>query len=118
MKTRIKKTGDTIVIRMEGKLGHEEQEPFRTNLSKLAFHSQKDEAPLKFIFDLENLEFVGSTGISSFIQILKEFNGDIPTKPRYCNVSSEFQKIIKAFDQNNLFEFYDDQEIAKKSFDH
>jgi hypothetical protein len=32
-------------------------------------------------------------------------------------VKSEFQKVIKAFDESNAFEFYDNEERAKKSYD-
>lgn len=116
MKTHIKKTGDTIVVVMDGRLDFETYVPLREDLSKIIDHSQKDSVPKKIIFNLDKLEFVGSSGISSFVQTLKEFNASSPTKPRYCHVKSEFKRIIKAFDDEDQFEFYENEDRAKKSF--
>jgi len=117
MKTRIKQTGDTTIIAMDGKLNHEIQEPLRRELQKLAQQNLKTDSVAKIIFDFENLEFVGSSGISSFVQTLKEFSHRLPNKPRYCHVRSEFQKFMKALDENDLFEFYETEERAKNAFD-
>ena len=117
MKTKIQKNGDTIVVTMDGKLDFETYVPLREDLSKLMSTPPTDCVPKKIIFNLEKLEFVGSSGISSFVQTLKEFNANSPMKPRYCHVKSEFRKIIKAFDEADLFEFYDTEDRAKKSFD-
>jgi anti-anti-sigma factor len=117
MKTQIKKNGDTIVVSMEGRLDFETHLPLREDLNKIMRQAQTDTTPKKIIFDLENLEFVGSSGISSFVQTLREFNASVDTKPRYCNVKSEFRRVIKAFDESDLFEFYDNEERARKSFE-
>ncbi len=117
MKTLIKKKGDTIVVSMDGRLDFETYVPLREHLFNMIQENRTDSTPKKIIFDLENLEFVGSSGISSFIQILKDFNANSPMKPRYCNVRSEFKKIIKAFDEAELFEFYENEDRARKSFD-
>jgi anti-anti-sigma factor len=117
MKTRIKKTGDTVVVSMDGLLDFNTFVPLREDLAKLLNANKTDSIAKKIIFDLENLEFVGSCGISSFIQTLKEFNSNAPTKPIYCNVKSEFRRIIKAFDEENLFEFNQHEERGRKRID-
>lgn len=117
MKTQIKKDGDTIVVSMNGRLDFETAVPLREDLSKLMRQAKTDTVPKKIIFNLEKLDFVGSSGISSFVQTLKEFNTTAPTKPRYCHVKSEFQKVIRAFDESDAFEFYENEDRAKKSFD-
>lgn len=119
MKTSIKKNKETIVVNLQGKLDFETHLPLRDNLFRLIKESQTDSIPKKIIFDLENLEFVGSSGISPFIQLLKDFNASAPSKPVYCNVKSEFQKIIRAFDETNQFEFADQSgpTIARKVYD-
>ena len=117
MKTQIKKNGDTIVISMDGRLDFGVHVPLREDLSKLIHPALEDAVAKKIIFNFEKLEFVGSSGISSFVQILKEFNANAPMKPRYCNVRSEFKRIIKAFDESDLFEFYENEDRARKSFD-
>ncbi len=117
MKTQIKKNGDTMVIAMGGKLDFDVNEPLRNDLSKLIQQSKTDSVPKKIIFDLQELEFVGSCGISSFVQTLRDFSHRAPVKPRYCNVRSEFKKVMQAFDEESAFEFFENEEGARKSFD-
>ena len=117
MKTEIKKEGDTIVVLVNGYLDFENQVPLREHLIKLATQNKVAHVPKKVIFNLENLEFVGSSGISAFIQTLKEFDACTDSRPRYCHVKSEFQKLMKAFDDANIFEFYSDEGHARDSFD-
>jgi len=124
MKTKVTKMGDTVVVTLDGRLDYEMQEPLKNDLNKLIRQTKaagiphgSDASPRKIIFNLENLQFVGSSGISSFIQTLKEFNLRAPSKPRYCNVASEFKKIIKAFDEEAQFEFFESEERARKSFE-
>jgi len=116
MKTQIKKNGDTIVVTVLGKLDYESQQPFKEDLRKIIRESKTDTVPSKVIFNLEKLEFVGSSGISNFVQTLKEFNDRSQSKPRYCHVRSEFQKIIRAFDESDAFDFYDTEERARSNF--
>ena len=117
MKTEIKKNGDTIVVSMNGRLDFETSIPLREDLGKILRGAKTDTAAKKIIFSFENLEFVGSSGISSFVQTLKDFNANSPLKPRYCNVGSEFQRVIKAFDEEQGFDFYDNEERARRSFE-
>jgi anti-anti-sigma factor len=117
MKTQVKKIGDTLIVSMDGKLDFETSMPLREELSKVIRETRTDSSPKKIIFNLEKLDFVGSSGISNFVQTLREFNQASPIKPRYCHVKSEFQKVIKAFDESDAFQFYDNEDRAKKSFD-
>ncbi len=117
MKTQIKKIGDTVVVSMGGRLDYEMQEPLRQDLTRLIQGSKKDTSPQKIIFNFENLEFVGSSGISSFVQTLKDFNIRSSMKPRYCNVGSEFRRVMKALDEGGIFDFYDNEDRARQSFD-
>lgn len=114
MKTQIKRNGDTVVVSIDGKIDYETQVPLKDELQRL---SRTDTTPTKVIFNLKNLEFVGSSGISNLVQTLKDFNGRANVKPRYCHVRSEFQKIIKAFDEEQGFEIFDTEERARSSFD-
>jgi anti-anti-sigma factor len=122
MKTSFKKLGDTIIVSLEGHLDFENQLPLKENLSRLMDQIEKtgratDSTPSKIIFNLEHLEFVGSCGISSFVQTLKDINSRAAFRPRYCHVKSEFQRIIKAFDEGNEFEFFETEDRARHSFD-
>lgn len=118
MKTQIKKSGDTVVITMKGKLDFETHIPLREDLNKIINNEKTDTVPKKIIFNMENLDFVGSSGISSFVQTLREFNASVPERPRYCHVKSEFKRVIKAFaEETELFEFFENEDRARKSFD-
>jgi anti-anti-sigma factor len=107
MKTRIKKLGDSVVVALDGKVDYETQEPFRQDLQKLVSENKQDSAPKSFVFDLGNLEFVGSSGITHLIQTLKDFTHQTGARPRYVNVGSEFQKIMRAFDETGDFDLID-----------
>ena len=69
MKTEIKKMGDTIIVKMDGVLDFETHGPLRENLSHLIEQTKTDSSSKNIIFNLENLEFVGSSGISSFVHL-------------------------------------------------
>ncbi len=115
MKTSIRRddAGGVVIVTLEGHLDFETTDTFRESLMRLETQSAKS----RVIFDLGNLQFVGSSGISAFVQTLRDFNSRASTKPRYTNVKSEFKKIISAFDDNGSFEFWDNTERALKSFD-
>ncbi len=117
MKTNIKKLGDLIVVTMDGKVDYETQQPLKHNLKDIIQSAASDHSNPKIIFDLENLQFVGSSSISSLIQTLRDFNAQSPVKPRYCNVNHDLKRVIQALDEKNLFDFYDTTEKAKKSYD-
>jgi anti-anti-sigma factor len=113
MKTIIREDENNIVVSFEGKLDFETTDSFRESLLRL----QDQGTNKRVIFDMDHLQFVGSSGISAFIQALREFNGRAGLKPRYTNVKNEFKKIITAFDENKTFEFWDSTERALRSFD-
>jgi len=117
MKTQFKRIGDTIIVSLAGRMDFENQVPLRDELEKLIDRAKTDSVPKKIIFNLENLDFVGSSGISSFVQTLKNFNGSVEMRPRYCNVKSEFRRFMKAFDESGIFDFYDNEDRARQSFD-
>lgn len=107
MKAQIKKVGDTIVVAIGGKIDYETAEPFKENLKKIANSAKTDSTPTKVIFDMENLEFVGSSGITQFIQTLKDFGVRTDQKARIMKASSEFKKVMRAYDEEQTFEFSD-----------
>jgi anti-anti-sigma factor len=114
MKAQIKKVGDTIVVAVDGKLDYDTQEPFKENLKKIASAAKTDSTPTRVIFDMENLEFVGSSGITQFIQTLKDFGSRTDQKARILKASSEFKKVMLAYDEEQTFEFTDAEAAGAK----
>lgn len=113
MKTSVRKDGNAVIVSLEGHLDFETTDGFRENLARI----EKQAGNNQVVFDLANLQFVGSSGISAFVQALREFNSRVAARPRYLNVRSEFKKVISAFDENNSFDFWDPTARALKSFD-
>lgn len=105
MKSSVKKVGDTIVVSVGGKLDYETQDGFKENLSKIASTAKTDSTPANVIFNMEKLEFVGSSGIGQFIQTLKDFGSSTDQKARIIHASNDFKKVMKAFDEQDMFEF-------------
>lgn len=113
IKTQIRRDGNTTIVSLDGVLDFETTDNLKDNLSKISGGGPHQ----RVVFDLSGLQFVGSSGISSFIQLLREFNNRAPIRPRYANVRSEFKKLFEAFDEDQSFEFWDSQERAIRSFD-
>jgi anti-anti-sigma factor len=113
MKTKIKKEGDTWVVSIAGKLDYESQQPFREDLEKLVRNVRTDSVAKNIVFNLDGLEFVGSSGISSFVQTIKNLNQSAQIRPRFCNVGSEFKKVFRAFDEDSIFEYFDSLDGSK-----
>ncbi len=114
MKTTYREEGDIFIIDIEGFLDFESQEPLKRELHSMAGKLQTKAIAKDIIFNFKNLQFVGSSGISSFIATLRQFNLACPIRPKYCNVGSEFQKIMRAFDHEALFDFVEDEATARR----
>ena len=115
MKARVKSTDRSIVISIDGKVDYESQDQVCATINHTIERNKKDQAAKKIIVNFKNLEFVGSSGITQFVQSLKQIHHETDVTPKYCGVRSEFQKIIKAFDEENQFDFYEDDSLVKRS---
>ena len=96
MKSKFEKLGDTVIVKLDGKIDYESQEPFKESLRTLERDKKTDTVPKKVIFNLERLEFVGSSGISQLIQTLKDFGARTDQKANIQNASNEFKKVMRA----------------------
>lgn len=103
MKTQIRTLGDKTLVEFEGRLNFESSDNFRIWLQKFA----RTIASRQVVFDLGSLQFVGSSGITQFIDSLREFNQNSSVKPLYSNVGIEFRKMIQAYDKTSSFQFWD-----------
>lgn len=113
MKTHIRRDGNVVVVSLQGQLDYETTDLLRDNLFKLQKESKNDQV----VFDLGDLQFVGSSGISAFVQTLRDFNVSTNNRPRYANVRNEFKRIMTAFDDSGTFEFWETTERALRSID-
>jgi anti-anti-sigma factor len=115
MKAKISSLDESIVISIDGKIDYETQDAVAAFIGSTIERNQRDHAAKEIILNFANLEFVGSSGITQFVQSLKNIHNETEFTPKYCGVKSEFQKIIKAFDEGNEFDFYDDTSLMKRN---
>lgn len=108
MEAQIQKEGDVTVVVLQGYLNFETTEPFRqTCFKKLQNQS--------IIFDLRKLNFVGSSGLTSFLEVLRDFRSRNQQPVKFCGLSQEFRRLFWASDMGNI-EIYEDSPTAYASF--
>lgn len=108
MEARFGMQGSVMVVELKGRLDFETAAPFRrTCLEKLATE--------KVVFDLRDLNFVGSLGLKDFVDTLDFMKKKSTTGVKFCGVSSEFRRLFEA---SGLLghEIYDSREKAIQSF--
>ena len=113
---RAKQEGQTIIFELEGHLDFETTQQFKNTCTQLI---QNQKSP-RVIFNLEKLKFVGSSGINQFIEIMKDFNNKkvMKPKPKFCHLSTEFERVFKAYQTTrNPFEIFDSENAANEAFD-
>jgi len=115
MKAKVSHHSTSIVISIDGKVDYETQDGVCNFINTTIERNKRDQTAKQIIVNLQNLEFVGSSGITQFVQSLKNIHNETHFTPKYCGVRSEFQKIIKAFDDENEFDFYDDASLSKQN---
>lgn len=94
LKAQVTTTGDVTVMEVAGKLNHESQKMLQDNIEQLMRDGKQ------VVLDIEGLDFVGSSGITSFFRNLKETGERTGVRPRFCNVSLEFKRIMDAYNLN------------------
>jgi len=110
---RAKQDGNVLLFELEGHLDFETTQQFENTCGNMI---EKTPAA-RVIFNLEKLRFVGSSGINQFIKVMKDFN-TLEQKPRLCHVSSEFEKMFRAYQTTrNPFEIVESESQARVSFD-
>ncbi len=112
MKIQTRREGDITVIDLEGHLDFEATRQFQETALDLLTNVQTSQV----VFNFSKLRFVGSSGISQFIKVIKKLN-TAPAKPKLCNLSSEFLKMFKAYQTaRNPFLIFDSELTAVASF--
>lgn len=110
LRTRIE--GNVVVFELDGNIDFESALQFRNTIDSIEKNN-----PERIIFNLSGLRFVGSSAINQFIKCLRGLNTKT-VRPRYCHLSSEFQRLFRAYETaRKPFEIYSSESEAKASFD-
>ena len=80
-----------------------------------AFHQvcMRELSRKNIVFNLKKLHFVGSDGLSAFMDTIKDLKKK--SKLQFCCVGSEFQKVFADSEIKDI-EIYEDEQSATKAF--
>ena len=107
MKASIRKNNhdDVLIIDLKGEVDFASAQPFYYScIHKL---SKKN-----IVFNLKDLRFVGSDGLKSFLNTMKDLKET--SNMRFCCVSPEFRSVFAASEINDIA-IYEDEQSATDS---
>jgi anti-sigma B factor antagonist len=111
MKYRIREDGNVTVIDLSGKLmGGDDADVFRDLVYELLENGRK-----KVIVNLASLKWINSSGVGILITgytTLRKNKGDL----KLLNVSKKIESILYVTKLNLIFECYDDEHEAIRSY--
>lgn len=108
MQAKAKKIGDVVVVYMRGIIDLDSQAAFHETCMKYLVNE-------KVVFCLKDLNFVGSNGITVFVNTLNEFLKHSLYGLRVFNVGVEFLRIFEA--NVRSFQLFENESLAAVSFD-
>lgn len=106
MEAQFVEDGEIVIVRLKGHFDFESVDSFNQTCEKYLQNQ-------KVIFNLERLNFVGSSGLDSFMETLKKIKST--SFLRMCHVSNEFRLVFDSCYLKNL-EIYENENLAKNSF--
>lgn len=108
MDARMRKDDDVHIIQIFGRLTYEGVETF----AQVCDNHLLDQ---KVVFNFDGLSFVGSSGISCFMDTLKKLSSNSKFRPKFCGLSSEYRKILSAHSLESI-DVFDSEFLAIRSF--
>ncbi len=97
-----------VVVQMHGGFDYEWGITLNLELQKIAQKHQNR----NIIIDLDNMEFVGSSGIGDFVATLNAIQNHNNNSITLINVRSEFQKVFKLYNLDNSFQLSSEVQVA------
>lgn len=108
MEAKVVNHDGVYVVTLSGQLDFESADSLRNTCRKL-FREKK------VIFNLAKLNFVGSSGLTPFLELLSEMNRSHGRDIKLCSVGSEFIRLFEAGELYGL-EIYEDEVKARHAF--
>jgi anti-anti-sigma factor len=108
MEAKVINQDGVFVITLSGQLDFESADSLRNTCRRL-FKEKK------VIFNLAHLNFVGSSGLTPFLELLGEMNKSHGKDIKLCSVSSEFVRLFEAGELYGL-EVYENENGARQAF--
>lgn len=108
MKAAMRRMGDVTVISIEGILDIEHTQPFRrVCLEKLLSR--------KVIFNMSSANFVGSTGLQSFLETIRALDHHCEHGLKMVGVKAEFRRLFASLESPKL-SYFEEVNHAVASF--
>ena len=85
-----------ITIYMNGDLSYD----YNTRLRKEIIDISNQHPHSTITLDMHSLDFVGSSGISKFVELLKDLKKKNSSKYKLSNIKSEFLKVFEIYNFN------------------
>ncbi len=108
MHVELEERGEIVVINLSGRIDYESADRFKTTCLNLLIDR-------KIIFNLQSLNFVGSSGITPFLETMEGLSRDSKDTLKFCSVGSEFRKIFEAGSLKEI-EICENTELAQIAF--
>lgn len=108
MQAKLEKKEGVTIIHLSGRIDFESADRFRESSLKIL----KDQ---NLIFNLESLSFVGSSGITPFLETINDLYSQNKEGLKFCKVGVEFRKIFEASTLKNA-EIFDSLDAARIAF--
>ncbi|MCB0391438.1 MAG: STAS domain-containing protein [Bdellovibrionales bacterium] len=108
MQARLEKKEDVTIVHLSGRIDYESADRFRETCLKILNNQ-------KIVFDLAKLSFVGSSGITPFLETMTDLSVQNKGQLKFCRVGVEFKKVFEASSLKSC-EIYEDVNTATISF--
>lgn len=108
MKAAVKKMGDVTVISIEGVLEIEHTQPFRQICLKKFIGE-------KLVFNMKSANFVGSTGLQSFLDTVKTLDSSNSFGLKVVGAKPEFRRLLANIETQKLT-FFEEVNAAVLAF--
>jgi len=109
MRANIRTAAGVTLVEIEGYMDFETAHSLSRSIDEI----YRKDGETRLVINLRGLEFVGSSGISSFIKNMRVFNAH-RMKPSYCGVRTEFLRLFRAFEDAHPFEVAESVEDASR----
>ena len=109
MKLTTKELGDIRAVFLEGRMDVHRSLEVEADLEQMVAAGVT-----RIIIDLNNLEFLSSSGLRVFLGLLKKLR-EQKGRLAFCRIPAEVRKVIRISELEDLFEIHDGMEDALAS---
>ena len=110
MAIKHKKTGDTLVIDLAGRIDVHLASEIEGEIAALV---EKDDSPV-VLLNLSDVEYMSSSGLRVFVSLMRTLN-ESNRNLKLCNLSPAVHKVFEVVELMDMFDIYESEEEALAS---